>query len=238
MNALRDAAKELDAEEARALEEVDDVWERLALGELSEDERAELERRRADPADDLAYSAFEPLSSDTRAAVLDQAAAAIQPTRPARREATLTRGRRWAAAAVASAVAIVLVLVNVGGGSGSLPAYELEVSGGDRLLRSAPADSGPGPVRLSSGSSFELRLIPDERVDADLDYDTRLEDSEGQAIPWEPNVELLPAGTLSVRGTVGSDFPAALGRYRVKISVRLNGERREAVAELEVMPPP
>src|SRR6185436_3854240 len=158
LEAVREAARERDPL-------ADPRWEALARGELSPEQIAALrEEPRAGEAD--AYEVFRPLDPAVQEQMVDRAMASLRPPpaqerAPAPASGWLARRRRTVmvgSAAVAAAAALVLV-VRPGSRTGPvgapLPAYAVELKGGDREVRAEPATHEAEPRLATPETRFE-----------------------------------------------------------------------------------
>lgn len=182
-----------------------DVWDRLAAGSLSDDALAAL-RADPDPEVQAALAAFAPLG----AAELDQLEAIARGALDAAatpREAeviALPRRRRWipaAAAVVALAAGLLLFALRPVTVEGPrLPAYSLELVGGDKPVRSA--DQTAARPLLRPDSLLQLTLRPPTAVDAGV---------QARAFLVTPRTHAALSATLDVgpNGVVTFEGPAA-----------------------------
>ncbi|MFT7621240.1 MAG: hypothetical protein ACI9WU_000401 [Myxococcota bacterium] len=204
----------------------DPLWQKLAAGGATAEERASLQAMVASgqvPSGSI--EAHEPLSEASRDRFAAAALASLGPQRIAPVIDLASRRRRGftiAAGLLAAAAMLFLVLKpppqDSGGGSlpgeGSLlPGYELTLTGGDRIHRS---DSEPAILR--SGAPFEVLLRPATAVSPPpavavvwIGGDTRT--------AWSGPVAISPQGAVRLSGTVGVELPA--GPVEVTLEIRL-----------------
>lgn len=180
----------------------DPVWERLARGELSPAEDAQLrERAAADPEVATLYEAFRPLDGAARKRIAARVDAGLRPPRViAWRRAALLAGPLAVAAAVVLVVSVrlrqpaqPLTLV---------PEYSLALSGGDRATRSGtPAPSGP--VELHRSSSLEIVLRPATAVSHPTVVRAFL--LQGADVrPWDVVMDRSSDGAVRIAGQAGA----------------------------------
>ncbi|MEL6543768.1 MAG: hypothetical protein AAFQ82_04025 [Myxococcota bacterium] len=227
IRALQQADQSVENSDEEALKEVPDVWVRLAKGELSDEERAELESlRRSDPDAARSFEAFEPLSDAFREELAQRhvpkgrSSHSVSRQPASERPSWLERIRAgWLlpAAGLAAAAALWIVFAP-GAASLQLPTYELERAGGDTWVRSDPAQP-TGPWRASSGTRVELRMIPTTPVRAKLRPIALLERPGAGWVHWNPTPVLGQDGGVKVSAVVGSQLPARAGTYRIYLGV-------------------
>jgi hypothetical protein len=143
-------------------------WDRLASGDLSPEEDAEL-RALAETSDEAreAYEAFRPLGSDFQASVVraireqgfaPQTEAA--PVEPAGKlllfQRRAVRFASWSAVAAAAAAAMVVLLVRPGT---PLPGYAITEASGVRTSRGEEHE--PAKIPVFAPGAFHLVLTPD-----------------------------------------------------------------------------
>lgn len=98
----------------------------------------------------------------------------------------------------------------------ALPAYELEVRGGDRVTRGA--EETPAEARLSAGSRLDLVVRPETDVEGPLQAAAfRLEG--GAWVDAGLAVHVDPSGAVRASGTVGAEVPATPGPLRLAVVV-------------------
>lgn len=200
----------------------DPVWQRLARGELTADEDADLRKRAAaDPELALLYEAFRPLDASLKKRITAQATEALAP------RARVLSWRRAAVivAPLAAAAVIALVLVRrppSEDGAPSLPAYLMDFQGGDRTTRSAePAPSGP--AELHRGSHVEMVLRPATAVNRPVTV--RAFAVQGDAVrALELPTERSSDGAIRIQGEAGTLFHGVpAGRWDVALVVSAEG---------------
>ncbi|MEM6275210.1 MAG: hypothetical protein AAF735_08230 [Myxococcota bacterium] len=246
MKRLRDVSLELESEDAERLGEMDERWERLARGELSPSERAELEAAMANDAQlEAVFRAFEPLSADYQTRVADtlhtQITESVASTSSPGVEDVVSassadpkpgwldvmRGWGWASA-LAGATAIAALFALPTQEYQPMPQYRLEVIGGDKVMRSSEHVS-EGPLQVSAGSRIELRARPDTGVDEELAIELVLLGPDLKAQTWSPTVSSTPEGSWRIVSVVGVDFPATPGRYQVFVAIGRSAASLERV---------
>ncbi|MFN7960907.1 MAG: hypothetical protein U0002_06505 [Thermoanaerobaculia bacterium] len=211
------AREEQEAERAR----LDERWDRLAAGQLSADEEAELRAlAEGSAAARDAYHAFSPLGSDFHervvAAIEGKSPSVVAPSpppalgaRPARRR----RGLAWTASLGSLAATLVFVLLRFVG-PGPLPIYQAELGGGISAERSG--QGGAEPRRYRPGDPVVLLLraatATDRKPALRVFFVCR---GAIQPEPWQPEPVRLPGGNLEIRGSAGVDIPACTERLWV-----------------------
>ena len=153
---------------AQAAEDVldDDLIKRLEAlsdGKLTPEEREQLEQEAArSPEVARAYAAYKPMSIERQSRIVDAVSAKVTSSK----RAAPALGRRlrswlaWSVPLVAVTAGLALfVRPGPSPDSAPLPAYELEVAGGERRER-AP----DGPMLFRSDSPLELTLVPEQAV--------------------------------------------------------------------------
>ena len=220
LKALAETARDRAEQKRRRL---DDRWDRLAAGELSADEFAELrEQAEQSPEAAEALAAFEPLGDDfaarTAAAIRAERdvartpepdLAAVLPFEPKPR-ATRGRGRLWLGALAAAAV---IAVVAVGpmlrrGADGPLPDYAVELSGGNSEVRGEAPPSEEALV-LTRGAPFELIVRPATPTAEPLVLRCFFVPENGGAarpFPACDSAERSPQGSFRVHGVVGEEI--------------------------------
>ncbi|MES2643360.1 MAG: hypothetical protein V4850_28000 [Myxococcota bacterium] len=230
---------------------VDPRWDALTRGELGEAERAALLAE-----DDAARLAplFEPLGDafadamtarllgGAPAARIDEAPPDVVPLRapaaePAPRPPPRLRPWMRVAApllALAAAALLTVSLRDPDGVPDPLPAYALEVQGGDRALR-----AGEAPVadvlRLSPGSRVTVVARPERDVVSPVTAEARVVPRAGNPVPWSGGLEVSPAGAVRLAGTIGSDLHLPPGEAVIELSVRAGGAERVLTVPIVVV---
>jgi hypothetical protein len=211
-------------EGAAPLPDDDPVWQRLATGELTPDEDAELRKRAAaDPRAALLYEAYRPLDASLKARIAARATEALAPPPP--------RVLSWRRAAVviaplAAAAAVALVLTrrpSTGDDrKAALPIYAMDFQGGDRTTRSADPPSGE-PAKLHRGSHVEVVLRPATAVGAHVSVRTFV--VQGDAVrALDLPAERSSDGAIRIQGDAGTlfhDVPA--GAWDLALTVGAEG---------------
>ncbi len=209
----------------------DAVWERLARGELSPAEDAQLrERAAADPEIATLYEAFRPLDDAARKRIAAHVeAGSRRPRVIAWRRAALLAGPLAVAAAVALVVSVRLR--EPAQPLALFPEYSLALSGGDRATRSGtPAPSGP--VELRRSSSLEIVLRPATAVSHPVAVRAFLLNGT-DARPWDVAMDRSPDGAVRIAGQAGAllaGVPA--GSWDLVFTVALEGSAQPAPGEV------
>jgi hypothetical protein len=207
---IGDAIAAHDASEDAATP-LDPRLERLALGDLSREELASLER---DGAADARLRAqielFRPMTGASRA---DAALASFLGPPPKRRARPVLRFLAYAAPALAAAAALVLVVR--GHAPGDLPAYNARIPSADVRERGAGAD----PVdAVQSGPDFEMIVSPDRPTRGAVM--ARAYVGRGGALEaWRGSVEISSDGAVRLRGATAVVFGAEAGDRDVLVAI-------------------
>jgi hypothetical protein len=223
---------------------IDPRWEKLAAGELSDEEASAL---LAELGTEAEADAFSPLGEDFVQAVTDramealtvgapavapEALPALPPLRPHPElpppEVRVTRPPApsrsvWAWLVdlmrqpifLAPALAVAVALLFVGGSPTPLPPYAMEVSLGDRMDRGG-GEVRPGAPRLTSGSALVVVLRP-ERAVAGVRGAVFVREGGG----WSPvpaDVDIDPGGAARVRVEVAPSWPVGAVDLRVVLA--------------------
>lgn len=191
---LADVAKERAAD--------DEAWEKLARGELSDEEAAalgadlppeELETMRA------LYAPIDPLA---KARIARDAAEQIVGEHKPR------QARRWIAPTL-GAIAVAALVLLFAWPRHSLPDYAIELSEGAATQRGDRAPS----ARYRSSDRLEILLRPATRVEGSVSVAV----FDGDA-PWNVPVEIVPSGAVRIVGTAG-DLLGAPGVHELTFFV-------------------
>ncbi len=232
MDALGETARDRD---------LDPRWERLAAGELSDEELAELRADAGDEADAL-EAAFAPLDDadqadfvgailgDSNAAAPEvvaaaaesstsEAAVAVAPPTRGRSSGTGARsGSRRGFIAGAAAVAVaagVALFVWLPESTPALPAYAASVHGGARTDRGADAEAGG---RFRAGDRVELRLRPS--TETSIPVHAAVFRAAGTGEPERLSLPLEVASSGAVRLTaLASELLPEPGEYTLTVVV-------------------
>jgi hypothetical protein len=208
----------------------DPRWERLARGELSPAEDAELRAQaERDPEVALLYEAYRPLSADVKAKIVAHitSPATSQVTTEAKQsKGNVVSLRTWRRVAVIAlplaAAAAFLVWTNrpqpdvTASLDARYPTYALEASGGDRAQRSTH-DTPAGPITLQRGSTLDLVLRPSTPSGAPVTVRAFLVQG-ADARAWTPPMQRSPDGAVRIAGSVG-DLGIAAGTWDVVLAV-------------------
>lgn len=203
-------------EAERETRELDERWDALARGELSEAEAEEL--RRENPQ---AYEAFRPLEEGFKDQVMER----LRERPPGRALAFPGRRPTWGWVVAASGLAAVLVLlILLPAVPAALPGYALVVEGGARTLRSeAPAEAPSGPAeatRLGPGDRLEVLLRPETAVAGRVEARAWLEiEGSGEIRDLTGRLRVADSGAVRLVGTVGRDLDWPPGRLDLWIAV-------------------
>ncbi|HEX8795106.1 MAG TPA: hypothetical protein VF765_29365 [Polyangiaceae bacterium] len=207
---------------AAASPDDDPVWERLAKGELTADEDAELRKRAAaDPQTATLYEAYRPLDASLKKRIAAHATAALAPR---------SRVLSWRRAAViiaplAAAAAIAVVVMRrptTQDGAPALPLYAMDFQGGDRTTRSAEPTAVES-TKLHRGSHVEVVLRPATAVSAPVSVRTFV--VQGDAVrALDLPAERSSDGAIRIQGDAGAlfhDVPA--GAWDLAVTVGAEG---------------
>lgn len=223
LDLLARTAKEMKEDETTREEE---RWQRWAEGTLDPEEAAALDEaaRSSVPARRMAET-YRPLGDEFQERVV--AALRAQPgggaeapdrAAPGRTPAETPPRRLWLATAALVMLAAALSLVFLPSGPPPpLPAYQVALEGGVHTQRSIdeiPADAR----RYAPGSRWELLLRPASPVEGDVAVACFLA-RDGDPRPWDPPVEISPAGSVRIAGRIGEEIEIAPGAWTVWIAV-------------------
>lgn len=221
---LRDLARA--AEEERALARLDERWDRLAAGELSTAQEAELQALAAGSEEDrLAYEAFRPLGPGFEARIVEsiQAQAGATAAREAPKPARVLPFRRWSpwlgGSLVAAAAACLALFLSA---PAQLPPYSLEVAGGDQAERGVTA--GFTTVRvLHPGSALAVTLRPQTGVSGRVE--ARWFAARGATVrALAARQEVSRDGAVRLSGTLGEDLAIEPGDWTLWVVVGRPGK--------------
>jgi len=229
---------------ARADQPLDERWDKLAAGELTDAERDELLEAAAhseEAAD--AYEAFRPLGAEFEARVVERlragragaarssapgAAAEAPPGRArgaepvARKVVPFPQRERRRSFVPLALAASLLVAVGVAtllrqGAAPALPGYGLRLDGQVTLMRgeSPPPQAAP----FAAGNTFRLVLTPETRVDGEVAARAYLL-SDGSIEPLPaPAPRTSDDGAVLIEGEVGDDVLLPQGAARILVVV-------------------
>ncbi len=216
--------------------EPDPAWDALTRGELDPTAQTEL---RARPEAAALGPLFEPLGEPFADALAARVSAASGRTADPSETPDASpvaevipfvpRSRaRWAVGVgLALAAAVGVALLVPGGESGALPAYTIEVSGGDQGMRGTPELGVP---HVSVGSRLALLARPAVSVDGPVVAEAVIRpDVGGAAIPWPGTVEVSPGGAVRLAAVFDGTLPA--GGAEVEVTLR----RPEGTAPVTVL---
>ena len=233
----------------------DPLWEKLAAGTLSAEERKELDARAAtDESLREAIALLAPLGESFEARVTAKidaaraeasARASANADRPENKadhaEANVLAFRRRivgvvGALAVAAGVAFLALHPSQGGTSeGSLPAYAMMVTGGQKDVRSNDAPANGGVVRVGPDSELTLVFRPTESVAAAGIELRALLVRDGAAQAWSPPYKVSPSGVVQIVGPAALLGLGAPGEVDAVIAV---GRPAPTDPQLLLSPPP
>ena len=211
-----------------ALRRIDPRLVALALGRIDQDELEELmDRAVREPEVQRAVEAFWPLDEQARQLSFERAQAALTD----RRE--LPRRPHWSLMFLPTTVAVptvaVLALIVIGlVQPAPLPAYDLEVRGGLRTVRSARRDHIVG--RLAPAAPLELVFRPAEAADGHARAALFQFGIHG-LVRLDALPEVSDSGSVRWRGTIKSLLPGAHGAVELLVAVRA-GNRPPTVEEV------
>jgi hypothetical protein len=211
----RVAREEAEAEDPR--------WERLARGELTAAEEAELRKQaETDPEIAMRYEAYRPLDREARERIVARLSGAggggrVVPIRAWRRIAAV-------ALPLAAAAAVVIWVERRGtepptlASNDVVPAYSLAATGGDRPARSGDTPAAGGPLDLHRESRLEIVLRPATAAPDGVAVRTFLV-KDGAARPWSPAVQRSGDGALRVAGAAGALLGVPAGTWDLAFAV-------------------
>lgn len=231
---LRQLGEQARAEEVPA---ADARWEALALGTLApadvEALRAEAERS---PEARSLWELYAPLGPDFDRRLLAEITRAADAKRPrlvpSRRSPAVLR---WVAAGTISAAAAAGAAWWMGAATpNELPAYALEVRGGDRVERGAGASVASPVIRASRSSELDLALRPARAVAARVGSVAWV-DGGGTSRKLAMLPDVTPEGTVRWHGSAAALLgDVAPGTYHLTLFVgdasALPGDARSAAA--------
>jgi len=203
--------------------EDDPVWQRLASGELTADEDAELQRRAAaDPRAAELYEAFRPLDASLKEGIAARAMKELAPrprVLPWRRAAVVIAPL---AAAAAIALALTRRASTTDDRAAVLPIYAMDLQGGDRTTRSIDQPAVE-LTKLHRGSHVEVVLRPATAVSAPVSVRGFV--AQGDAVrALELPQERSSDGAIRIQGDAGAlfhDVPA--GEWALALTVGAEG---------------
>lgn len=210
---LRELAQVNREQQDDELARLDERWDRLSRGELSDDEEAEL-RALAETSEEAraAYEAFRPLGPEFHASVVRavraQGLADAQPREKAPARLLPFRSRRlagWGAAAALAAAASVAILVQP---LAPLPDYsQPQISGGTRTWRGAEPETSNAPV-LAPGDPITVIVRPETAVPSGSKLEALCLLVRDQEVrPLDVQLEIYPQGLVKMQGSLGRDLP-------------------------------
>lgn len=149
---------------------MDPRLERLVEGTLTDEELRELEADAArDPALSEALALFSPLSAEARARIADRVIEARAPAPERSNVVPMRRKTPVMIAAVMALAAALLLAIFLPRQSENFPTYALELTGGERVLRSGQEAE---QLVIGPGTKLEAVLRPEHSVTGGVD--TRL----------------------------------------------------------------
>jgi hypothetical protein len=225
----------------------DPLWEKLAAGTLSEEERKILEARAAtDESLREAMALLTPLGGAFEARVTAKIGAARGKASSGAdtKAANVVVLRRRVigvigALAVAAAVAFLALRSPHDSGAsnseGSLPKYAMLVTGGQKDVRSTDTPATGGVVRVGPDSELSLVLRPTESV-ASAGIELRaLIVRDGAAQAWAPPYKVSPSGVVQIAGPAASLGLGAPGEIDAVVAV---GRHTPSDPKVLLSPPP
>ena len=194
-------------------------WERLARGELSDDELDALERAALESADgEELLAAARPIDARAQERTVDALASHLAAARPidaraqertvdalATHLAPARPPARWRARVVVAAGGLALAasvaLLFLARSTEPLPVYALHASGAASSRGPAPAgasaDDAPCVLHASASGSFELVARPDDAVQGSLDARAFVVRG-GEVHAWEGALAISPQGSVRI----------------------------------------
>ncbi len=226
----------------------DPRWDRLAAGELDEAEQEALRRLAVETwGSDEVYRAFSHVEEaqhrriealfDPLPLAADEPRKLDEPDGGGAK--VIPFPRRWHLMAVAApvlAAAAALLLVLLPSGPTALPAYTLELEGGERSTRAAAPGPEAGPSELTPDSLVSVVLRPATGVEGRITVRGFLVGPQGgaeeTAVALTLPVEAHTGGTLTVAGTAGELFSARPGVYTLALLVARADDPAPAAADV------
>ncbi|HEX4953751.1 MAG TPA: hypothetical protein VF017_10200 [Thermoanaerobaculia bacterium] len=240
---LTPLAQALRAREREESERLDERWDRLAAGELSPAEEAELAAlAETSPEMRAAWDAFRPLGPDFEARMAARLGAGTEsvarpsppaaPPAPGPLRASRRPWGRWAAVAAALVAAVALYL----GRTPPLPAewarYEVELAGGRVDLRGGPEEASV--PTFGPGSVLSVTLRPPTALDEVPEARLFLE-RQGNFQPWPTPLTALSQGVLHLGTPIEGEVAPEPGEYRLWAVIGRPG-RLPSASELSALP--
>lgn len=216
---------------------LDERWDALAAGELSDEEVAALEALARESGEAAqALEAFRPLGEERRRAIREAARAGVAaaheagesgPTSSVRRFPRRSAARRaawWLPAAALIAASLVLLLRSPAD-LGPLPEYTLELAGAARGVRGEAPSGGvePGAAGgdrlLVLGNRLRLDLAPAVAVEGPLAAGLYFVRGGELVLLEPPAVEISASGSVRIEGEIGRDLPLPAGPAELVVVV-------------------
>lgn len=131
--------------------------------------------------------------------------------------------RVWPAVGLGLALAAGLALLALRPDGVTLPAYTVELTGGDQVVRSDPTAAARPAFRRDS--TIDLILRPAQAIQARPSASVELRGASGDH-PVALPVEVSPAGVVSYVGPAAPLFAAPPGDYSLRITLEADGAVR------------
>jgi hypothetical protein len=233
LQGLVQMAQEVEAEDAR----FDERWDRLAGGELSDAEAAELAEESA-PAHEL----FQPLGSDFHDSVVKALRAqpgggAAAPEEARAKVLPFRRRAPYLGGLLAAAAALFFLLLGRPGAPDPLPEYRVELLGGAREVRSGDESPPRGAPLYLPGNQLEVVLRPQAATQGEVAVRCFLE-RDGDLRPWDVPVEISDRGAVRIAGEIGRELPLEPGRFTLHLAVGRPGDLPDEAALREALATP
>ncbi len=192
---------------------LDERWDRLAAGTLTQEEDAELRAlAESSPEARETYEAFRPLGAELQARIVESLAGELGKTaaeaKPKETRARLLpfrpvtlRRAGWLTAAAAAAG--LFLLLRGPASMPPLPVYTAELSGGIKTFRGEESPPS-GPPLFIPGSQVTLVVRPEHAVTGEVDAQAFLARG-AEWIVWGPRIEIHD-GSVRFQGELGREI--------------------------------
>jgi hypothetical protein len=221
IESLAALAREAETARPEGLPLAQEDVEALVQGTLPAERLAELQRdARADPDVAAALACFTPLAAADRDQIASKALAQVRGGE--RRRAAARRARLgWLSVPVLAAAAAGLALLAWPGRQPmGLPAYDLQLTGGDAVVRGQSAQQPrAAAVRLWPDAAMDLVMRPESAVAGPLQASAFVR-AAGHISPLALPFELSEVGAVRVSGPVGELFAGLHGSVELVIVLR------------------
>ena len=178
---LADVAKERAADE--------EAWEKLARGELSDEEAAALGADLPPEEAEAMRALYAPVDRLVKARIAREASEQVDGERKPR------QARRWIAPTL-GAISVAALVLLFAWPRDTLPDYAIELSEGAATQR---GDDRAPSARYRSSDRLEILLRPATRVEGSVSVSV----FDGD-VPWNVPVEIAPSGAVRIVGAAGN----------------------------------